>query len=313
MSYKIKILHLFKASSIMSLILLISFGIFQIVNSDCLYKSNLYLGDWKPSTSDKSIPNGAIQGGFATGNLVYICRIKEISGTLPSSNKNCYTVKNNTIETNTKYEVLTNGQEVWVTIKENDDIPCNALIVGTKNMYPTYISRVPNPGNSINLGYAYQGTAYIGFDNIVHEYKNFDVLTLVPKTIETDYSKYFKLQGKYLSLRVKFSTTATLYFGFAKSSIISISIEKLDQDIRYESNIIGSGSVLGETILTNATDLDLEEYIWISLEGSILDLGRDGSADAVLSLNHTVLKYITSVRFGGENEPLWKIPDLDEF
>lgn len=288
------------------------FGLLTLVASDCLYNSNTYLGEWKPSSSDLEIPYDAFQGGFATGNKVYICRVDGVSGTAPSSNRNCYTVSNNSINLDTEYEILINAQGVWVPMRSRNELPCNSLIVGVKDMYPTYVSRVPNPGKSINLGYLYRGISYIGFDNIVHEYTNFEVLTLVPKFVQTDYSKFFKLEGKFLSLKVESASKATLYLGRAKTKLVSLIIEMVDQDLLFETRVFSTGGVIDGSLLVNATSSSiLQESLWISVEGKYLKVGRDGSTDPVLAVQHIALFYANSVKFAGIGQPLWRIPDLD--
>lgn len=293
----------------MKLIALTTF--FVLVASDCLYKSNLYLGDWKSSSSEQEIPIDAFQGGFATGNKVYICRVNGVSGTTPSSNRKCYTVSNNSIITSTEYEILTNIQGVWVPSMTGGELPCNSLIIGVDNMYPTFVSRVPNPGKSINLGHLYKGIAYIAFDNIIHEYTNFEVLTLVPKVIRTDYNQFYKLEGKFLSLKVESAFTATLCFGRARIQLVSVTLEKLGQHLLFQSKVIATGVVLDETLLTNATSSStLKESLWILVNGDTLKVGRDGSSDLVLVVENVSLRFADSVRFGGEGQPLWRIPDL---
>lgn len=297
----------------MKLIALTTFsGLLTLVASDCLYRSNLYLGDWQPSTSDFEIPSDALKGGFATGNEVYVCRVDGISGTAPSSNRNCYTVDDDSVILNTEYEILTNVQGVWVPSRTGSQLPCNSLIVGVNNMYPTYASRVPNPGKSINLGYLYRGIAFIGFDNIVHEYTNYEVLTLVPKVVQNDCSQYYKLDGQLLSLKVEAASESTIYLGQDKEPLIALTIERFDQDLLFQSRVVLTGEIFAGALLVNATSSSfMQESLWISIDGNFLKVGRDGSTDLVIDARHKTLHLANSVRFGEEGEPLWRIPDLE--
>lgn len=287
-------------------------GLITLVASDCLYRSNLYLGDWQPSTSDFEIPPDAFQGGFATANEVYVCRVNGVSGTTPSSNRNCYTVDEDSVILNTEYEILTNVHGVWVPSRTGNKLPCNALIVGVNNMYPTYASRVPNPGKSINLGYLYRSIAIIGFDNTVHEYTNYEVLTLVPKVVQNDCSQYYKLEGELLSFKVESDSESALYLGQDKEPLISVTIEKFDQDLLFQSRVVSTGEIFAGCLLVNATSSStLQESLWISVEGNFLKVGRDGSTDLIIDARHKILHLANSVRFGEEGQSLWRIPDLD--